>query len=71
MKSIKLLFQLGQLNTSDLAHRLRTNYKTVRHHLDLLEKEALVIQRISGRTRFFRLSNTLKAQAVVKLLEEW
>jgi predicted transcriptional regulator len=71
MKILKLLFQLGQLNTSDLSHRLRTNYKTTIHHLALLEKEALVIQRLSGKTRFFRLSNTLKARAVMKLFEEW
>jgi len=71
MKILKLLFQLGQLNTSDLAHRLGTNYETTIHHLALLEKEALVIQRLSGKTRFFRLSNTLKARAVTKLFEEW
>jgi DNA-binding transcriptional ArsR family regulator len=71
MKILKLLFNLGQLNTSDLAHRLGANYETTLSHLALLESEGLVIQRLSGRTRFFRLARTLKARAIMKLLEEW
>jgi DNA-binding transcriptional ArsR family regulator len=71
MKILKLLFKLGQLNTSDLAHRLGANYATTVRHLVLLEKEGVVMERVSGKTRFFRLTNTLKAQAVMQLLEEW
>jgi predicted ArsR family transcriptional regulator len=71
MKILKLLFNLGQLNTSDLAHELGTNYETTLRHLVLLEKEGVVNQRRSGRIRFFRLSNTLKGRAVTKLLEKW
>jgi DNA-binding transcriptional ArsR family regulator len=71
MKILKLLFRLGQLNTSDLAHRLGTNYATTVRHLALLEDEGIITERVSGKTRFFRLTSTLKARAVVKLLEEW
>jgi len=71
MKILKMLYKLGQLNTSDLAQRLGTNYATTLKHLNLLEKEGLVTERISGKTRFFRFANTLKAQAVMKLLEKW
>jgi DNA-binding transcriptional ArsR family regulator len=71
MRILRLLFQLGQLNTSDLAHRLGANYETTLGHLVLLEKEGVVTQRLSGKTRFFRLANTLKARAITKLLEEW
>ena len=71
MKTLKLLFQCGQLNTSSIAQRLGTNYKTAIRHLSLLEKEGVVTQHASGKTRFFRFANTLKAQAVMKLLEEW
>jgi DNA-binding transcriptional ArsR family regulator len=71
MRVLKLLFQLGQLNTSDLAHRLGANYKTTLGHLTLLEKEGVVEQRLSGKTRFFRFASTLKGRAVMKLLEEW
>jgi DNA-binding transcriptional ArsR family regulator len=71
IKILKLLFKLGQLNASELAHRLGANYETTLRHLSLLEKEGVVMQRLSGKTRFFRLSNTVKAQAVVKVLEGW
>jgi DNA-binding transcriptional ArsR family regulator len=71
MKILKLLFNLGQLNTSDLAHRLGANYETTLSHLALLEKEGLVIQRLSGRTRFFRFARTIKARAVMSLLKDW
>ncbi len=71
MKILKLLFKLGQLNTSDLAHKLGTNYEVMLRHLSLLEKEGIVTQRLSGKTRFFRFANTVKAQAIMELLEEW
>lgn len=71
MRILKLLFKLGQLNTSDLAHRLGTNYATTLRHLMLLEKEGVVTERRSGKTRFFRFTKTVKARGVMKLLEEW
>jgi len=71
MKILKLLFRLGQLNTSDLAQRVGGNYTSTLKHLELLEREKLIEQRVSGRTRFFRFANSAKAQATIKLLEEW
>ena len=71
MRILKQLFQCGQLNTSRIAQRLGTNYETAIQHLALLEKEGVVTQRFSGKTRFFRFTKTLKALAVMKLLEEW
>jgi DNA-binding transcriptional ArsR family regulator len=71
MRILKMLFNLGQLNISDIAHRLGANYATTLRHLSLLKKEGVVTERRSGRTRFFRFTRTLKAQAVMKLLEEW
>lgn len=68
---MKLLFNLGQLNTSDLAQRVGANYQTTLRHLSLLKKEDVVTERLSGKTRFFRFTDTLKARAVMKLLEEW
>ena len=61
----KLLFKLGQLNNSDLAHRLGANYATTLRHLSLLKREGVVTERLSGKTRFFRLPNTVKAQAII------
>jgi len=71
MKLLKILFDLRQLNTSDLARKLGTNYDTTRRHLVLLEKEGVIQQRLSGKTRFFRYTNTVKAKAVIRLLEAW
>ena len=71
MRILKLLFKLGQLNTSDLAHRLGINYATTLRHLSLLKKEGVVTERLSGKTRFFRFASTSKARVVMRLLEEW
>jgi DNA-binding transcriptional ArsR family regulator len=71
MKLLKLLFNLGQLNTSDLAHKLGANYATTLHHLSLLKTENVVMERLSGKTRFFRFNNSPRAKAIMKLLEEW
>ena len=71
MRILKLLFKLGQLNTSDLAHRLGANYAITLRHLSLLKKEGVVTERLSGKTRFFRFTSTSKARVVMKLLEEW
>jgi len=71
MRILKLLFKLGQLNTSDLAHKLVANYVTTLGYLSLLKSEGIVTERLSGKTRFFRFTKTLKAQAFMKLLEEW
>jgi len=71
MKILKLLFKLGQLNTSDVARRVGTNYEIALRHLALLDKEGVIQQRLSGKTRFFRLASTAKAKATIRLLDEW
>jgi DNA-binding transcriptional ArsR family regulator len=71
MKILKLLYNLRQMKTADFQKRLGASYTATMQHLTLLEKEGVITQRLSGRTRFFRFANTLKAQAVQKLLEEW
>ena len=48
MKILKLLFKFGQLNTSDLAHRLGANYTTTLRNLDLLEKEGLITKHVDA-----------------------
>lgn len=66
-----MLFHCGQLNTSDIANKLGTNYNTALRNLSLLENEGVVLHKVSGRSRFFRFSNTIKSKAVIELLEEW
>ena len=71
MKVLKLLFMCGQMNPSDIAERLKVNYQLALGHLELLEKETVVQHRLSGRIKYFRFANTVKAQATMKLLEIW
>jgi DNA-binding transcriptional ArsR family regulator len=71
VKILGLLYRLGQLNTTDLGKRLGVNYQNTMRHLVLLEKEGVVEHRLSGRVRFFRFTNSMKAQATVRLLKEW
>ncbi len=71
MKILKLLFNLGQLHASDVADRIGMNYVTTVKHLAILEEERLVEHRVSGRVRFFRFANSVKARATIKLLEDW
>ena len=68
---LKLLYVYGQMHTSDIADRLKLNYKSTLRHLNLLEKETVVKHSLYGRIKFFRFTNTEKAQATLKLLEEW
>ena len=71
MKILKLLFQYRQMHTSALSKKLSINYETALKHLEFLETEGIIRHRKSGRTRFFRFSNTLKASAISELLQEW
>jgi predicted ArsR family transcriptional regulator len=68
---LKLLWVYGQMNTSDIADRLQVNYKLALRHLKLLEKDGVVENRISGRIRYFRFTNSVKAKATISLLEVW
>ena len=55
MRILKLLFKLGQLNTSDLAHRLGTNYATTLRHLSLLKREGVIAEKVERENAVFSL----------------
>ena len=71
IRILKLLFKYRQLNTSDIARRLKANYATTITNLLFMQKEGILEQRLSGKTRFFRFGNTAKAKAILRLLDEW
>jgi DNA-binding transcriptional ArsR family regulator len=71
IKVLKLLFVYGQMTPSDIAERLKVNYKLALRHLELLEKEDVIEHRISGRIRYFRFKNSIKARATTDLLDVW
>jgi DNA-binding transcriptional ArsR family regulator len=71
MKILKLIYQLGQLNVSDVARRIKMNYTATSEHLKILTGEAILEERVYGRVHMYRLSETAKAKAVVALIEVW
>jgi DNA-binding transcriptional ArsR family regulator len=71
MKILKLIYQLGQLNVSDVARRLNLNFVSTSEHLKVLEGEGILREHIYGRVRMYRFSETPKAKAVVVLIEAW
>jgi predicted transcriptional regulator len=71
MKILKLIYQLGQLNVSDVARRLKLNFTSTSAHLKVLESEGILQERTYGRVRMYRFSEGAKAKAVVGLIEVW
>ena len=72
MKILVLIYNLGSLNTSDVARRLKTNFATVAEHLKILEDEGILQGRLYGRVRMYRFNeSSAKAKAVQNLIETW
>jgi DNA-binding transcriptional ArsR family regulator len=72
MKILKLINQLGQLNVSDIARRIKMNYAVTDGHLKILESEGILQQRVYGRIRLYRFNeNSAKAKAVADLIAAW
>jgi predicted transcriptional regulator len=72
MKILKILTQVGELNVSEIARRLRVNYETTSGHLKVLEDEGILQHKMFGRIRLYRLNeHSTKARAVQNLLEVW
>ena len=70
LKILKMLMRLGQLNVSQVAVRLRSNYEATYEHLKILESAGIVEQRLSGRTRYYRLKQySARSKAVQELIE--
>lgn len=72
MKILKLIYQLGQLNVSDVARRIKLNYSSTSEHLKVLESESILQERLYGRVRMYRFNEgSKKAKAVQNLLDAW
>jgi DNA-binding transcriptional ArsR family regulator len=72
IKILKILAQVGQLNTTQIAYRISINYRTASNHLKLLEDEGILIRKKYGRICSYRFNeDSIKANAVRKLLETW
>jgi predicted transcriptional regulator len=71
MKILKIIYQLGQLNVSDVARRLKLNFASTSDHLKVLESEGILEERSYGRVRMYRFSESTKAKVVISLIETW
>lgn len=72
MKILKILMQVGELNVSEIARRLRVNYKTTDKHLSVLEDESMVKHKVFGRIRLYMLNESSpKTKAVQSLIKAW
>jgi len=72
MKILRILVQVGELNGSEIARRLNVNYVTTSKHLKALENEGILVHKVFGRIRLYRLDErSSKAKAVQALIETW
>lgn len=72
MKILRILVQVGELNGSEIARRLNVNYITTSKHLKALEDESVLVHKVFGRIRLYRLNErSPKAKAVQSLIETW
>ena len=72
MKILRILVQVSELNGSEIARRLKVNYVTTSKHLKALENEGVLVHKVFGRIRLYRLNeSSSKAKAVQTLIETW
>lgn len=72
IKILKILFDMGELNVSEIARRLGVNYSTTNKHLKILEDEGIVRHKMFGRIHLYRLNEqSPKVKALQNLIESW
>ncbi|NWG10741.1 winged helix-turn-helix transcriptional regulator [Candidatus Bathyarchaeota archaeon] len=72
IKIVKILMQMSELNISEIARRLGINHNAASRHLQVLEDEGILQQKVFGRIRLYRIKeNSLKAKAIQNLIETW
>jgi predicted transcriptional regulator len=69
---LKTLFNVGELNVSEIARRLRINYVSASKHLKILEDEGILQRKMFGRIRLYRVNEqSPKTKALQNLIEVW
>ena len=72
MKILKLIYELGSLNVSDVARRLNSNFSATAEHLKVLETEEILEEHVYGRVKMYRFKEgSAKSKAVQNLIEAW
>ena len=72
IKILKLIYQLGSLNVSDIARRLKSNFTATSESLKILEVEGILNVHVYGRVHMYRFNEgSAKAKAVQTLIDAW
>jgi len=69
---LKILFNVGELNVSEIARRLGINYVSASKHLKILEDEGILQRKMFGRISLYRVNEqSPKAKALQNLIDVW
>jgi len=68
VRVILALWKYGELHTTELAHRLGTNYRLLMRHIGVLSRYGVVEERRIGRLRLVKLSNKAHVIELAKAL---
>jgi DNA-binding transcriptional ArsR family regulator len=69
---LKILLNVGELNVSEIARRLRINYVSANKHLKILEDEGILRRKTFGRIRLYRVNEqSPKTKALQNLIDVW
>ena len=72
IKILKALYNVGELNVSELARRLRINFTSASKHLKVLEEAGIIQHKMFGRIRLYRFNEqSRKAKALQNLIDVW
>jgi predicted transcriptional regulator len=72
IKILKILFNVGELNVSEIARRLKINYISASKHLKILEDEGILQHKMFGRIRLYRVNEqSPKTKALQNLIDAW
>ena len=72
MKILKILFNVRELNVSEIARRLKINYISASKHLKILEDEGILQRKMFGRIRLYRVNEqSPKTKALQNLIDVW
>ncbi|MEM1597261.1 MAG: winged helix-turn-helix domain-containing protein [Pyrobaculum sp.] len=70
IRIIMTLWKYGEINATELAHILGTNYRGLIRHVQELSKFGIVEEKRVGRIRLVKLRNTAPVDELVRALVE-
>lgn len=70
IRIVLTLWRFGELNATELAKRLGTNYRQLTAHIKTLAENGIVEERRIGRARLVKLRNTGFVEALATALAE-